>query len=183
MDIYQAIKERRSVRRYKADEVPEEILDRLLLAAQWAPSWAHTQCVEVVVVRDPAVKEKLQAAVGERNPAFKAMGEAPLAIAFCARLGRAGYKKGETSTRRGDWFMFDTALAMENFMLCAHAEGLATVCIGLFDSAAAAVALGLPEGVEAVALTPLGYPDQTPNLPARKDRALFVHKDVYPGGE
>lgn len=182
MDIYQAIKERRSIRRFKLDVVDGAVLDRLLEAAQWAPSWAHTQCVEVVVVDDPAVKARLQEAAGERNPAYKALGEAPLAIAFLGRKGRAGFKKGEAATPRGDWMMFDIGLAMQNFMLAAHAEGLATVCVGLFDIAVASSALGLPEGVEVVALTPLGYPDMTANVPARKDRAQFVHKNSYVGG-
>lgn len=183
MELYQAIKERRSVRRYKTDSIPQEVLDRLLEAAQWAPSWAHTQCVEVILVDDPAVRQGLALATGDRNPAYKAMIDAPLAVAFCAKRGRAGFKKGAATTVRGDWFMFDTALAMQNFMLAAHAEGLATVCIGLFDSEAAGKALKLPEGMEVVSLTPLGYPDQTPNLPPRKDRALFVHKNTYPASE
>lgn len=180
MELYQAIKDRRSIRRYKADKVDEAALSRLLDAAQWAPSWAHTQCVEVLIVDDPEVKAGLQAATGERNPAYKAMGEAPLAVAFLGKKGRAGFKKGEASTPRGDWMMFDVALAMENFMLAAHAEGLATVCIGLFDIEAAAKALELPPEVEVVALTPLGYPDMEANVPARKERALFAHKNKYP---
>lgn len=180
MDLYQAISDRRSVRRYTSEPVSPEALDRLLAAAQWAPSWAHTQCVEVVVVDDAEVKEKLQAACGDKNPAYKAMGEAPLVVAFCARKGRAGFKKGEAATPRGDgWLMFDTGLSMQNFMLAAHAEGLATVCVGLFDSAASGRALNLPDDMEVVAMTPLGHPDQTPNLPARKERALFAHRNGY----
>lgn len=181
MELYKAIAERRSIRRYKADKVDEAVLARLVEAAQWAPSWAHTQCVEVIVVEDPAVKAKLQAAAGERNPAFKAMGEAPLAVAFVAKRNRAGFKKGEAATPRGDWFMFDTGLAMQNFMLAAHAEGLATVCVGLFDIAAAAAALELPEGMDVVALTPLGFPDMTANIPGRKDASEFLHHNVYMG--
>lgn len=181
MELYRAITERRSIRRYKSDKIDEALLGKLLDAAQWAPSWAHTQCVEVVVVDDPAVKAKLQTAVGERNPAYRAMAEAPLAVAFVAKKNRAGFKKGEAATPRGDWFMFDTALSMQNFMLAAHAEGLATVCVGLFDIAAAAEALCLPEGVDVVALTPLGYPDMTANVPGRKERSEFLHRNVYGG--
>lgn len=180
MNIYDAIKNRRSVRRYKTDAVPAEVLDRLLEAAQWAPSWAHTQCAEVVVVDDPAVKMALQASLPEKNPAYKAMVQAPLALAFCAKAGRAGFKKGEAATPRGDWMMFDVALVMENFMLAAQAEGLATVCVGLFDAAVAAKAVNAPEGVEVISLTPLGYPDQEPNIPPRKAREAFCVGNRYP---
>ena len=180
MDLYTAIKERRSVRRYKDTEIPPQTLDRLLEAAQWAPSWAHTQCVEVVVADTPEMKAALQGSLPEKNPAYKAMMQAPIVVAFLAKGGRAGYKQGAPATPRGDgWSLFDTGLAMQNFMLAAHAEGLATVCIGLFDSAKAGEALGLPEGVEVVAMTPLGYPDQVPNLPPRKDRGDFVKFNGY----
>ncbi len=179
MELYEAIRGRRSVRRYKPDPVPDEVLDRLLDAAQWAPSWAHTQCTEVVLARTDAVKRALQATLPERNPAFRAMVQAPVVAAFCGRTGRAGFKKGEPATPRGDWLLFDVALAMENFMLAAHAEGLATVCIGLFDAARAAQAINAPGDVDVVALTPLGYPDQEPNVPPRKERAAFARWESY----
>lgn len=180
MELYEAIRERRSVRRYKADPVGEDVLDRLLEASQWAPSWAHTQCPEVLVIDDPAVKEALAEAAGDRNPAYRALKEAPLVVAFLGRKGRAGFKKGEAATPRGDWFMFDVALAMQNFMLAAHAEGLATVCVGLFDIGKAEQALNLPEDVTVVTYTPLGQPDQVPNLPARKERERFAFRNSYP---
>jgi len=182
MELYQAIHERRSLRKFKADPVPEALLTKLCDAAQWAPSWAHTQCVEVVAVADAKGKADLQTSLPDRNPAYKAMVEAPLAIAFCVKLGRAGFKKGEAATSRGDgWSLFDCGLAMQNFMLAAHAEGLATVCVGLFDQDAAGRALGLPEGMEVVALTPLGYPSDTEvNLPPRKPLGEFLHRERYP---
>ncbi|PLX42158.1 MAG: nitroreductase [Deltaproteobacteria bacterium] len=180
MELYEAIKERRSIRRYKETAVPSDVLDRIIEAAQWAPSWAHSQCVEVVVIDDPAKKLALQATLPETNPAYKAMVGAPLVVAFCAKLNRAGFKKGEPATPRGNgWALFDTGLSMQNFMLAAHSEGLATVCVGLFDSEKAGAALGAPEGVEVVALTPLGYPNQEPNLPPRKDKAEFARKNSY----
>ncbi|HSH69900.1 MAG TPA: nitroreductase family protein [Deferrisomatales bacterium] len=182
MELYQAIEGRRSVRRYTDQPVPKEVLERLLTAAQWAPSWAHTQAPEVVVVDDAQVRDALRASLPESNPANRAMGEAPLVVAFSARLGRAGFKKGEPTTIRGDWMMFDVALAMQNFMLAAHAEGLATVCIGLFDAEAASRAVGAPEGTTVVALTPLGYPATETKVPPRKDPTQFVHWNRYTEG-
>lgn len=180
MELYNAIRNRRSVRRFKADPVPTDALERLLEAAQWAPSWAHTQCAQVVVCDDAAVKAALQACLSEKNPAYAAMAQAPLVVAFCARKGRAGFKQGQPSTPRGDgWLLFDTALAMQNFMLAAHAEGLATVCVGLFDAAKAAQALHVPPEAEVVALTPLGFADQTPNVPARKNVLDFYSRNIY----
>ncbi len=182
MELYQAIAGRRSERRYTDQLVPTEVLDRLLIAAQWAPSWAHTQAPEVVVIEDEQVRTALQACLPEYNPSYRAMGEAPLALAFCARLGRAGFKKGEPATPRGDWMMFDVALAMQSFMLAAHAEGLGTVCIGMFDAEAAGRAVAAPAGTTVVALTPLGYPAADTKVPPRKDPAQFVHWNRYTEG-
>lgn len=179
MDFYDAAKGRRSVRRYRSDPVDPEVLDRLFEAAQWAPSWAHTQCCEVVVVSTAEGKEALRRSLSPTNPALKAMEQAPLVVAFCARSGRAGFYKGEAATPRGDWMMFDVGLAMQNFMLAAHAEGLATVCVGMFDPTVAAAAVGAPEGVEVIALTPLGYPDQEPRVPPRRDRDAFRRSESY----
>ncbi len=177
MELYDAIKGRRSVRRYTTDTIPDDVLGRVVEAAQWAPTWAHTQCPELVLVDDPALKDGVIAALPEKNPAYKALGQAPVIAVFCGRKGRAGFKKGEAATPRGDWLMFDVALAMQNFMLAAHAEGLATVCVGLFDSEAVRAALKLPDDYDVVTLTPLGYPDQEPNLPPRKPVEEFAHKN------
>ncbi len=179
MELHEAIHGRRAGRRYLTTPVPEATLERLFDAAQWAPSWAHTQCPELVVVSHPEKKKALQECILENNPSYKAMLIAPLAVAFCARTGKSGFKKGEAATPRGDWMMFDVALAMQNFMLAAHAEGLATVCIGMFDASRAARALAAPPGVEVVALTPLGFPDGETKAPPRKSREDFTHRESY----
>ena len=179
MEFYDVVRGRRAIRKYKTDPIPADVLDRLLEAAQWAPSWAHTQCCEVVLVSKPEVKEALKEAVPPANPASKALVQAPLAVAFCARAGKAGFFKGHAATIRGDWMMFDVGLAMQNFMLAARDEGLATVCVGMFDPKKAAEALKAPAGVEVIALTPLGYPDAEANVPPRKSRAEFARWDTY----
>lgn len=179
MELYEAIRGRRSVRKFKPDPVPEAVIERLLEATQWAPSWAHTQCCELVVVSGAEGKAALQASLPATNPAFKAMVDAPLVVAVCARTGKAGYYGGKAVTPRGDWMMFDAALAMENFMVAAHAEGLGTVCVGLFDPVAAARALRAPEGVEVIALTPLGYPAAETKVPPRKPRDEFARRESY----
>jgi len=179
MELYEVIRQRRSVRKYMSDPVPQEILDRLLDAAQWAPSWANTQCPEVVLCDDPEVRARIHGCVPERNPAHAAVGEAPLIAVFCARKDRAGFKGGQPATHRGDWKMFDVALCMENFMLAAQAEGLGTVCVGIFDDVKTGELLGLPPEMEVIAITPLGFPAHEAKAPPRRNRAEFLHKNRY----
>jgi len=180
MDVMQAIKGRRSVRRYKPDPLRDEEIDVVLEAARWAPSWANTQCWRFVAVRDSQIKEKLASTLKpETNRAIMAIKQASVLIVACAELKRAGYYKGEAGTDKGDWFMFDTALAMQNLALAACATGLGTVHVGLFDAKEAARILEVPESVAVVEMTPLGYPDEEPKAPQRKELSEIVFKEKY----
>jgi nitroreductase len=75
--------------------------------------------------------------------------------------------------------MFDTALAMQNLALAACATGLGTVHVGLFDAKEAARILEVPENVAVVEMTPLGYPDEEPKAPQRKELSEIVFKEKY----
>ena len=179
MDVIAAIHTRRSVRHYKPDPVREEDLQVVLEAARWAPSWANTQCWKFVIVSDPEIKAKLADCLNPGNPATSGITEAPLVIAACAELEKAGYKRGEVCTDKGDWFMFDVALAMQNLTLAAWSFGLGTVHVGLVNAKKAAEALGLPPGIVFVEMTPLGYPNEEAKAPPRKDLSQIAFYDRY----
>jgi len=175
--LMDAITGRRSIRNYRNEEIPGEILEQVLEAVRWSPSWANTQCWEIIVVKDPGTKRKLQGIVGRRNPAFRAIVEAPIVLAVCGRLGCAGYYGGEATTTFGDWFMFDLGIATQNLCLAAHDLGLGTVIVGLFDHSQAMEILLVPEGCQLVALVPIGYPSRKPSAPARRKVAEFTHSE------
>src|SRR4030066_709250 len=156
MDLMDAIRGRRSIRKYKPDPVPEEVLRTLLEAVRWSPSWANTQCWEVIIVKDPNMKSTLANTLTKTNPSLSSMTEAPIVMVLCGKKGVSGFKKGEAATVKGDWLMFDTGIAMQNLCLAAHALGLGTVVVGRFDHNKVAEILGIPQNVEVVALTPLG---------------------------
>jgi len=181
MDLMEAIKGRRSIRKYKADPVAEETLQKVLEAVRWAPSWANTQCWEVIVVKDPKVKSELATALSKGNPAFSSMTDAPIVLVLCGKRGISGFYKGQAATVKGDWLMFDTGIAMQNLCLTAHSLGLGTVVVGLFDHKKVEEILGVPQNVEVVAMTPLGYPASEGSIPRRKEIAEFVHYEKYPG--
>jgi len=103
-----------------------------------------------------------------------AIRQAPLLIVACAELGKSGYKEGELATDKGDWFMFDVALAMQNLVLAAHSLGLGTVHTGRFDVKKATDILEVPQGYCVVEMTPLGYPDQVRDPRPRKELSEIV---------
>ncbi|TET38041.1 MAG: nitroreductase [Planctomycetota bacterium] len=169
MELFEAVKGRRSIRKYDPERpVPDEIIDRLVDMARWAPSWANTQCVRYIIVRDPERREKLAGTLSPKNPSTKAFSAAPVVIAFVAALEKSGYYKGKASDDKA-WHLFDTGLAVQNFCLAAHALGLGTVICGAMDYHAAEDLLGTPPGYQVVAMTPLGYPAKEARGPARRE--------------
>jgi nitroreductase len=183
MDVMEAIKGRRSIRKYKPDPVPKEALHKVLEAVKWAPSWANTQCWEVIAVQDPKVKSELANALPKGNPALSSMTDAPLILILCGRKGISGYYKGQPSTVKGDWLMFDMGIAMQNLCLAAYALGLGTVVIGRFDHKKVGEILETPQNVEVVAMTPLGYPAIEGSAPKRKEFSEFIFYEKYPRKE
>jgi len=179
MELMEAIKGRRSIRKYKPDPVPEEVLRTIMEAVRWSPSWANTQCWEVVVVKDQQVKSELAGTLVRTNPALSSMTGAPVVLVLCGKKGISGFKKGEAATVKGDWLMFDTGIAMQTLCLTAHSLGLGTVVVGLFDHKKAEEVLGVPQDREVVALTPLGYPAAEGVTPKRKEISDFVFYDRY----
>ncbi len=189
VDALQAIRDRRSIRKYKADPIPEAVLRQVLEAFRLAPSWENSQTWRLLVVRDPATKEKLVGclrplASGRDNPAVPALRSAPVVLLACAQMGVSGYyrkgeKAGQPATDHGDWAMFDLGIAMENLALAAHALGLGTVHAGLIDCTRAAEVVGLPPDVKAFELMPLGYPDEAPSARPRKPVEEVVFYDKY----
>lgn len=183
MDTLEAIKTRRSVRKFLDREVEPEKLLMVLEAAQMAPSWANMQCWRFVVVQDPRVKARIselsyvEAFFSSRgyktNPAQKALAEAPVVIVACADPIQSGDLRGE------QYYMTDVGIAAENLMLAAHALGLGTVFVGVFDEENLGELLGIPAGIRIVGLFPLGYPQEEGKAgPPRKplDEIVFYGK-------
>jgi nitroreductase len=179
MDLMEAIKGRRSIRKYRPDPIPESTLQKIMEAVQWSPSWANTQCWEAVLVKDPKIKSELATALTKTNPALSSMTDAPLILVLCGKKGVSGFKKGEAVTVKGDWLMFDTGIAMQTLCLTAYSLGLGTVVVGMFDHKKAEEILGVPQDVEVVAMTPLGYPAAEGSAPKRKEISEFVFSDHY----
>ena len=181
MDVFEAIKGRRSVRSFtQGQQVAEDVVKRILEAGRWAPSWANSQCVRYVLVRDRKRIEQLAATMPERNPAHPAFKTCAFVLAVVAKHGLAGYKKGQKIEER-DWYMFDAGCAVQNVCLAIHALGLGTVIVGLFDWRRANEVLNVPEGYETICLLPVGYPEKQPPAPPRRSLdELLSHETFSP---
>jgi nitroreductase len=178
-DFMEILKGRRSIRRYEERDIPEVVLNQLLESVQWSPSWANTQCWEIVVVRDRETKEHLKETLPPTNPGSKAVVQAPVVFAVCGKIMSSGYKKGQVTTKFGDWFMYDLGIATQSICLAAYAQGLGTVVIGLMDHDKAKGVLEVPDGYELVSLIPLGYPAKESPAPKRRAIGEFTHKGKF----
>ncbi len=179
MEVFEAIKTRRSIRHYKSEAIAEEKLNAVLEAARWAPSWANTQCWRFIVVRNNDTKARLADALTPWNPAHEAIKEAPIVIVVCAEQGKSGFYKDAPVTDKGDWCMFDVALATQNLALVAHSLGLGTVHVGAFDAQKVAQILNVPQGVAVVEVLPLGHPAKEAKTPKRKELSELVFRENY----
>lgn len=166
MDTLTCIKTRRSIRNFTDQKITDSVLTELLEAVRWSPSWANTQCWEVIVVKDQAIKEKIAAVMGS-NYSTKAVIGAPVVMVMCAIKDRSGNK------------MFDMGIASQNLCLAAHNLGLGTVHIGGFDHTHLDKLMRLPENIETVHIIPVGYPAREGNAPPRKELAEFIHLNYY----
>lgn len=178
-EVLEILKKRRSTRRFQDRPVPAEELAKILEAVQWSPSWGNTQCWEIIAVKDPAIREQLQAILSPRNPATKAVVAAPELLVLCGIKKVSGFYGGSQFTVLGDWFMYDLGIATQSIGLVATDLGLATVVVGFFDHVKAGEILKVPDTVQVVSMMPLGYPDQSPKAPERKSLESFFHIDAF----
>lgn len=160
---------RSSVRAYTTDPVPEALLQQVLEAGRMAPSAANFQPWHFIVVREPAA----QRALGEAY-AKDWFWRAPVIIVVCVEPTRAWTR---FDGRNFAWV--DGAITMDHMTLCAADLGLGTCWIGAFDATKVKKALGIPEGVEPVAMTPLGKPASAPTPKKRKELKDILHLEKW----
>ncbi len=173
MDVLEAIKGRRSIRAFKSEDVPSEIVEKLINAAVCAPSAGNIQPWEFIIVRKPNIKRKLVEAA--LNQEF--IEEAPVVIVVCANENRSSHGYG----LRGKtlYCIQDTAAATQNILLLAYSLGLGTCWVGAFREEKVREILNIPEGIRPVAIIPVGYPAEKPSPQSRKPINLIVHYETF----
>ena len=171
MDVFEAIKNRRSIRSYKTDPIDDKTITRLLEAVRLAPSGKNLQPWKFILVRGLNIKERLVTAC--RNQTFIA--KAPNIIAACAFEKQSYDKMG---SYMASW-PIDVAIAMDHLTLAAASVGIGTCWIGAFDEGEVKKILNIPDDVRVVALTPLGYPEFMPPQRSRKSLEEIICYDKY----
>ncbi|HTO21208.1 MAG TPA: nitroreductase family protein [Spirochaetia bacterium] len=170
MDVFEAIRTRRSVRAWLDRPVEEELLLRVLEAARAAPSARNAQEWRFVAVTDPETRRKI-AQDAARQPFI---GTAPVLLACCAESDGRVMRCGQPA------YPIDVAIAMDHLALAAAAQGLGTCWIGSFDEGMVKALLGIPSAVRVVQLMPLGWPaDPAPAAKSRLAMDTILHRERW----
>lgn len=194
MELMDAIKKRRAIRKYKPDAIPQAAIDRILEAARLAPSGVNSQPWKFKVVTDPEIKEKVFLASKNQNH----IRQAPAVIIICAdtmsyskslklrfkelldngvitqadlnQMGLDVITEDEEKelAKYATQAAFNTAIATEHMALMAAELGLGSCWIHLFDKDAISRLFSLPSWIIPVTLLPVGYADEVPEPKPRK---------------
>lgn len=184
MEVLDAVRTRRSARRFSDKPVEEEKLQSILEAVRQSPSWANLQCWRFIVVKDSGIIGKISdlsyvesffAPLGYKtNPSKKGISEAPLVIVACADPAQSGTIWGQS------YYMTDIGIASQSLMLAARALGLGTVFVGVFDEDKLRNILNIPPGIRIVGLFPIGYPlEEKTSGPPRKPFSEIVFYEKW----
>ena len=152
-DVLKAIKNRRTIRRFKPNPIDEEKLQMILEAGRWAPSFSNLQPWRFIVIKDKGLKNALDKAARE-SVLHLGINEAPIIILVCVDRRIDPLHAIEAG-----------AAATQNMTLAAYSLGLGAGWIGIWGTEAEASIqkiLKLPETVRAVSLLPIGIPDESP---------------------
>jgi nitroreductase len=173
MNVFEAITNRRSIRRFLKKEVDDNQIGLMLYMATQAPSAGNAQEWEFVVVKDEEIKKKL--AIASLHQGF--VKDAPVDIVVCANLDRISTRFG----KRGEllYAAQDTANAVILMMLSATAMGLGTCWVGAFDEDRVKTALELPNNLRPMTIVSVGYPDDSPEPPPKLPFERITHLDKY----
>lgn len=184
VDILEVIGKHRSIRSYKTNTVPNDVLDRILFAASRASSSGNMQAYSIIVTGDQKIKEDLY----EPHFCQSMVLEAPLLLTFCADFHRMRrWLELRDAPDNFDNLMsfmiasIDAILASQNAALAAEAEGLGICYLGTTLASCDEIAriLNCPEGVVPVVGFSMGYPNEIPEIRDRLPLEHLVHRDRY----
>lgn len=147
MEFSSLTRARYSVRTFKSDPVPREIIERVLETARWAPTACNFQPQRILVVDEPEVLAKIRACTQYQY-------DAPCVMLVCYNRLES-WKRSLDDKDSGDW---DAAVVATHLLLAAANEGLGAVWVGYFHPRKLGKALGLPYGLVPVAMIPMGWP-------------------------
>ncbi len=166
MEAIKMIKTRRSIRNFTEDKVSEEVINKIIDASRFSPSWVNFQVARYHVIQDDAIiKEIAQKGVNEFVYNINTLSTAQNLLVLTYVAGKSGRMEPKEdsdylTSKQESWEIFDTGIAAQTFCLAAHANKVGTCIMGVIDDKSIAEIIGLPADQSVGALIAFGYPDE-----------------------
>ena len=151
--MFDVILARRSIRHYEDNEIPKDVLDKIVETGRQSPSAVNKQPYRFVIVTDSGLKKEL------RGMFSRFLDKAPVIIVGCAN---------PKALLTGKWATVDTTIALENMVLAAWSMGVGSCWIGSFNEQKIKEVLKIPESWKVVAQVAFGYPAEQPKPRKKK---------------
>ena len=169
MEFKEVAKKRRSVRKFKDEDIPEEEIRKIIEIGHMAPSAGNLQARDFILVRDEKEREKLS----ENAYGQKFVAQAPWVIVICANKERSAKRYKDRG--RELYSIQDATAAVQNMLLAVVDKGYGAVWVGAFDEEKVSKQLNISSGVRPVAMIPIGVPAKSPNKPSKMDAEEITH--------
>lgn len=174
MNFYDVVNERTSIKSFKDTPIQRDKLDRVLEATMMAPSWKNNTSYKIILVNNEGEKAVLANSVMNNvDTVAGGVVEAPMVAVIIAEPDESG----EINDK--DFYLMDSAIAMEHFILSATNEGYGTCWIASFDEERIRNLLGIPGNYRVVAMTPIGVPAEDPKHHSKKDSSECIFLNQY----
>ncbi len=198
-ELIDAIKNRRSIRKYQTKPIPQNLIEEILLAANWAPSAHNAQPWRFIILDDPDIKRVLSKGMAQSWAADMAkdgvkigkdvyearverFASAPVVILACFTMeGMYKQPDKERQNVERDLAVQSLGAAIQNLLLAAFSKGLGACwfCAPSFCKPSVRDTLKIPKEVEPQALILIGYPSEEAPVPLRKDLGDYAFKNKW----
>lgn len=174
MQFYDVVKSRQSIKKFKNTPIDTEKLARIINAAMMSPSWKNNTAYRFILIDEKRELEQISKAVMNKdNSATQSILEAPMTAVVVADPNTSG----EVENR--EYYLVDSAIAMEHFVLSATNEGYGTCWIAAVDEDIIKKTLSIPQNYKVVAITPIGEIAESKEHNDKKDVRDFVFLNTW----
>ncbi len=179
MDFFDLIKSRKSIRSFKSDPIPQDVINQILESGRLAPSTQNRQCWRYILITDQSLINHIafHSALGSVNFFIK---NAPLIIVACADPNKS------LNINHQDYYLVDVAISFQQMILTAWSFGIGSCWLGAFNEDKLKKILKIPDHIRIVAMSPFGYPqekssvyDKTVSFLASSKKRIALEKIIH----
>ncbi|MBU3074270.1 nitroreductase family protein [Clostridium estertheticum] len=174
MEFYDVVENRKSIKKFKSTPVNAEKLARMINAAMMSPSWKNKTSYKFILVDEKQELNQISKAImNNDNSAAQSIIDAPMTAVVVADPNASGEVENK------EYYLVDSAIAMEHFVLSATNEGYGTCWIAAIDEDIIKKALSIPQNYKVVAITPIGEIAESKEHYDKKDVKEFVFSNTW----